>query len=218
MPVEQIEEPSIKYEVTSKFINFVKKNVKLNDLPESIKAFIKSNDKILVIKLGDINWMDGYLKNYRDKSNDKVYLHELLSGGRLILPEPKVTPRNPILEARVQKLQAQQDARDYEAMTKGVDSHRKNLPEDTLAYQMKEINRHLIAVAQFIFSVIAGFLFGYIGIEYGIGPQDFGFKLLLGIICALIVALAEIYFLAKKLNEEHSVPLRPAIYTKPHQE
>lgn len=83
---------------------------------------------------------------------------------------------------------------------------------------MKEINRHLIAVAQFIFSVIAGFLFGYAGIEYGIGPQDFGFKLLLGIICALVVALAEIYFLAKKLNEEHSVQLKPAIYTKPHQE
>lgn len=139
MPVEQIEEASIKYEVTSKFIDFVKKNVKLTDLPESIKAFIKSNDKTLVIKISVINWMDNYLKNYRDKTNDRVYLHELLSGGRLILPEPKVTPRNPILEARVQKLQAQQDARDYEAMTKGVDSHRKNLPEDTLAYQSNNL-------------------------------------------------------------------------------
>lgn len=48
----------------------------------------------------------------------------------------------------------------------------------------------------------AGFAFGFIGIELLVGNLDFGFRLLLGIICALIIALAEIYFLAKKLNEE----------------
>lgn len=64
------------------------------------------------------------------------------------------------------------------------------------------INRQLIAVAQFIFSVIAGFMFGFLGIELIVGNLDFGFRLLLGIICALVIALAEIYFLAKKLNEE----------------
>lgn len=67
---------------------------------------------------------------------------------------------------------------------------------------MKQINRQLIAVAQFIFSVAAGFLFGFIGIELIVGNLDFGFRLLLGIICSLVIALAEIYFLAKKLNEE----------------
>lgn len=60
----------------------------------------------------------------------------------------------------------------------------------------------MIAVAQFVFSVIAGFAFGFIGVELIIGSLDFGFRLLLGIMCALIIALAEIYFLAKKLIEE----------------
>lgn len=64
------------------------------------------------------------------------------------------------------------------------------------------MNRQLIAVAQFVFSVITGFVFGFIGIELIVGNLDFGFRLLLGIICALVIALAEIYFLAKKLNEE----------------
>lgn len=64
------------------------------------------------------------------------------------------------------------------------------------------MNRQLIAVAQFIFSVAAGFAFGFIGVELLVGNLDFGFRLLLGIICALIIALAEIYFRAKKLNEE----------------
>jgi TMEM199 family protein len=55
---------------------------------------------------------------------------------------------------------------------------------------------------QFVFSVISGFFFGFLGIELLIGSLDFGFRLLLGIICALVIALAEIYFLAKKLIEE----------------
>lgn len=69
-------------------------------------------------------------------------------------------------------------------------------------FLVKQINRQLIAVAQFICSVLAGFAFGFIGIELMVGTLDFGFRLLLGIICALVVALAEIYFLAKKLNED----------------
>ena len=75
---------------------------------------------------------------------------------------------------------------------------------------MKQINRHLIAVLQFIFSVIAGFMFGFLGIELIVGNLDFGFRLLLGIICALVIALAEIYFLAKHLNEEYVEQTSPA--------
>lgn len=90
---------------------------------------------------------------------------------------------------------------------------------------MKQINRHLIAVLQFVFSVAAGFAFGFIGVELIVGNLDFGFRLLLGIIVALVIALAEIYFLAKKLNEEYDIPeeklLEPkkeATGTKEHKE
>lgn len=69
---------------------------------------------------------------------------------------------------------------------------------------MKQMNRQLIAVAQFIFSVLAGFAFGFIGVELIVGDLDFGFRLLLGIIIALVIALAEIYFLAKRLATEDS--------------
>lgn len=67
------------------------------------------------------------------------------------------------------------------------------------------MNKQLIAIAQFVFSVLAGFAFGFIGVELIIGNLDFGFRLLLGIICALVIALAEIYFLAKRLNEEEYI-------------
>lgn len=91
---------------------------------------------------------------------------------------------------------------------------------------MKYLNKQLIAVGQFVISVAAGFLFGFLGVEMMIGRLDFGFRLLLGVICALIIALAEIYFLAKKLNEDlvitETVQIGgPTVYPtekKPHQD
>lgn len=68
------------------------------------------------------------------------------------------------------------------------------------------MNKQLIAIFQFIISVAAGFAFGFIGVEVLVGSLDFGFKLLLGIIFALIIALAELYFLAKKLSEDFKEP------------
>lgn len=68
------------------------------------------------------------------------------------------------------------------------------------------MNRQMIAIGQFLLSIFAGFLFGFRGIEWMIGTLDFGFRLLLGVMCALVIALAEIYFLAKKLNEELNIP------------
>ena len=82
---------------------------------------------------------------------------------------------------------------------------------------VKMMNRQLIAVLQFIMSVGAGFAFGFIGVEYMVGELDFGFRLLLGVICALIIALAEMYFLAKQLAEDVFPPSTTPIH-KPHQE
>lgn len=67
---------------------------------------------------------------------------------------------------------------------------------------VKEMNRQLIAVLQFVITVCAGFAFGFVGVQLMVGDLDFGFRLLLGIICALTIALAEIYFLAKHLADD----------------
>lgn len=160
------------------------------------------------LMLNDLKWLNEGLNRLR-KKEDKLnvpYLHEFLQTCQLILPENEQMERNAELEARCQKLRKEQEAREYESMTRNVDNVRKNMPQDTIAFQMKQINRQLIAVAQFIFSVAAGFAFGFIGIELIVGQLDFGFRLLLGIMISLIVALAEIYFLAKKLNEDYEVP------------
>ncbi|KAI8438240.1 hypothetical protein MSG28_010847 [Choristoneura fumiferana] len=154
----------------------------------------------------DLDWLYVYLNNIRTTEKDTPYLHELMEGIEIVMPENSVIKRNPVLEARCVKLRSQQEARDYRKMTKGVDNVRIRFPDDSIAFQLKQMNRQLIAIGQFIISIFAGFLFGFRGVEWMVGNLDFGFRLLLGVMCALVIALAEIYFLAKKLNEELSVP------------
>ncbi|XP_060537227.1 transmembrane protein 199 [Cylas formicarius] len=161
---------------------------------------LNSSDKLL--SLHDLHWLYSYIKNENKCGGQKVYLHELLEGSDVILPKNQEIPRSEELDKRCKRLKAEQDTKEYQKMTKNVDNSRKRLPEDTIGYQIRQLNKQLIAIFQFILSVVAGFAFGFIGVELLIGNLDFGFRLLLGIICALVIALAELYFLAKKLNED----------------
>ncbi|XP_062536591.1 transmembrane protein 199 [Armigeres subalbatus] len=174
--------------------------------PPDILKSAANQSNTLTLSLNDLKWVHQALNRLRKDDPDVPYLHELMQDCELLLPENEIQERNPELEARCQKLRKQQEAKEYEAMTRNVDNVRTLMPQDTIAYQMKQINRQLIAVAQFIFSVAAGFAFGFIGIELIVGQLDFGFRLLLGIMIALVIALAEIYFLAKKLNEDYEQP------------
>ncbi|XP_050423773.1 uncharacterized protein LOC126835320 [Adelges cooleyi] len=130
-------------------------------------------------------------------------LHTLLKEDNFILPSPLVVEPSPEYREKMRLLEERLKNKAYDAMTKNVDFRRVKLPEDTIAFQIKQINKQLIAVVQFLISTAAGFLFGFLGIELILNTTfDLGFKLLLGIIFALIIALAEIYFLAKKLAED----------------
>lgn len=142
MPLESIVDPTIKINPSKKLINFILHDVKnTDDAPDGITSLRKSKktkrEKVAnaTLKIEDLKWLNKYLKEHRKTATEKIYLHELLDDSDVILPTPKETPRNPELEARIQKLMAQQNARDYEAMTKSIDSVRKFLPEDTIAYQ-----------------------------------------------------------------------------------
>ncbi|RZB40718.1 transmembrane protein 199, partial [Asbolus verrucosus] len=184
------------------FLKTIKLNSKIDitKLPLSTEAIILENDKLL--NLQDLHWLYNYIQKDNENKTDKIYLHSLLEGSQIVLPKNNEIPRNTELEKRCERLRASQQNEEYNNMTKNVDSVRRRHPEDTISFQMQQMNRHLIAISQFIMSVLAGFAFGFIGVELIIGNLDFGFRLLLGIICALIIALAELYFLAKKLNED----------------
>lgn len=227
MPVETIKSPKIKIIPTKELVEFLKLNFDdIEEMPESLKSLCsetspkksksnkksKNNDFIEELDKNDIDssvslsLCDFYalkkiINELRAKDKTDRYAYELLEKCDIILPENEVTPRNQQLEKRCEKLRAAQANSAYMNITKNVDLSIKQRHEDSFAYQLKEVNRQVIAVLQFVCSVIAGFVFGFLGIELIVGNLDFGFRLLLGIMCALIIALAEIYFLAKKLNE-----------------
>lgn len=159
-------------------------------------------DKNILVSVEDLLWLWNKIKENNGTNGQDLHLHELLMGSEIVLPQNVEIPRSEELDRRCLLLKRQQENRQYKAMTKNVDNVRKPLPEDTVSYQIKQMNKQLIAVAQFIISVLAGFAFGFQGIELLSGSLDFGFRLLLGVICSLIIALAELYFLAKKLNED----------------
>lgn len=92
----------------------------------------------LTINLNDIKWLNKKLVEKRKLDADfNLYLNELLTGSRLVLPKNEILERNPELEARCVRLRLEQEARVYNAMTKNVDSSRTKLPEDTISYQSK---------------------------------------------------------------------------------
>ncbi|KAL0268856.1 UNVERIFIED_CONTAM: hypothetical protein PYX00_010663 [Menopon gallinae] len=190
--------------------------LKISDI-EWLNEFLKHKRKVV---LGDFEPLTGksldkeiysllHSENIphvkREQELSELYLHELLDTSTFLLPKNEVIPRNPVLEARIERLKKEQEERDYKAMTRNIQSSRVFRKDDTVACELNMMNRHLIAVGQFIVSVGAGFAFGFLGVEYMIGNLDFGFRLLLGIACALTIALAEFYFLAKHLSEEETV-------------
>jgi len=70
-----------------------------------------------------------------------------------------------------------------------------------LNFTVKVLNRQLLEVMGFVISLFAAFMFGFVGINFMIGPLDLGIRALLGVVIALIVAVAELYFLARTFGD-----------------
>lgn len=83
----------------------------------------------------DLDWLYTYIKKKKGEKENLPYLHKLLEGASIEMPNNKILKRNPVLEARCVKLRAQQEAREYRKMTKGVDNVRMRFPEDSISYQ-----------------------------------------------------------------------------------
>ncbi|XP_053951519.1 transmembrane protein 199 [Anastrepha ludens] len=190
-----------KQKIDLNILRDVKGNAEVSSKPASNKdTELTTSSEYLYIS--DLRWLKIWLTQQRKEKGLNVFLHNLLEHCSLELPENEIIERNPELEARCQRLREQQQNQEYLDMTKNVDSSLKNIPEDTIAYQVKAMNSQMIAVLQFIFSVAAGFVFGFLGLELIFGGLEFGLRLVLGICCALVIGVAEMYFLVKKLNEE----------------
>lgn len=83
-----------------------------------------------------------------------------------------------------------------------MDNVRIKYPEDSIGYQLKQINKCLVTVFQLIVSITTGFISGFLGLELIFPNLDIRQKLLLGMACAYVTAVAALYFLLKRLNAD----------------
>ena len=149
------------------------------------KVLKNDTEQVLAVHRGTAPQSNGR----QTQLSGKPHFHEIIESCEIILPEPKFPPRNPELEARCQKLKAEQQEREYRRMTKnitgGLAKGQDN--DESFAEQMKELNNYLLIVFQLVVSVACSFTFGYLAPYYLTNVQDVGPRLMSGIIVAFAI-------------------------------
>eukprot|EP00057_Strongylocentrotus_purpuratus_P004358 XP_003728532.1 PREDICTED: transmembrane protein 199 [Strongylocentrotus purpuratus] len=125
-----------------------------------------------------------------------AYLHELLEGADVYHPPLREPERNPELVARLERLQAEQEDREYRRMTKNVKI--KTYGESPLAQVGQEVRTfqvQMMGIFNVVLTIGGGFVFGYMAALYQ--DQPIIWRVTAGLILAFIVAVADLYFFIK---------------------
>ncbi|CAE1159369.1 TMEM199 [Acanthosepion pharaonis] len=156
--------------------------------------YTESSNKSTVVP---IRLVKAVHKALNQERMEPIYLHEMLEGCELHLPEYTAPPRNPELETRIQRLKAEAAEREYKKMTKNVASP-ETFYKENLGHEMKAMNNQIIAVVNFAVTVVGAFVFGYKGSEAAMEIPNVAIQLTVAMILATIVFFADLYFLIKK--------------------
>ena len=106
-------DPSVKVRPSNSMLALLEGLKDREDLPKALRNSNSQSELDVV----DVRWIHD---NRSEKGEGKRF-HELLSECEIVLPSPVLPPRNPVLEARVQRLRAEQEDREYRAMVVGID-------------------------------------------------------------------------------------------------
>jgi len=189
-------DPSVTLTPSQELISFLSE-LDLISPTQNIKRIVEGQTTCLNIT--DLNWLRDNVSNLPPS---------LLLSCSLTLPNLMYEDRNPILEERCVKLRAEQEEREYRAMTGNVRrDHERSRDEEPLNKQFKEVNSFLLLIMQFVVSVACSFMFGYLSPYYLYGRTDMGGRLLFGIICGFVVGCADMYFVIRQLLEDDGIHL-----------
>lgn len=133
------------------------------------------------------------------------HLYNVLLASQVELPSPVFPERNPQLEKRCQQLRMQQNEREYRSMTRNI--RENEFEEKPLSLQFKELNSILVMLVQFLVSVLASFMFGYLAPYYLYGRTDVGSRVLSGTLAAFFVGIADMYFVIREHLRDDGVDL-----------
>lgn len=204
-------DPELRLKPSFDLIKFIEDFVDENS-SEVPKNLLSKN--IESVSISDVTWLQSFIKANRSEfvqtQPNLKYFHELMEDCVMILPEPKFPPRNPELEKRIQRLRLEQAERDYKRITQNI-SGKQPYTEEPLSHQMREMNSHLIMILQFVISIVTAFTFGYLAPYFFYGTVAAAPRILIGIIVAFIVGIADLYFVIRFLLETEGLIKRPTV-------
>ncbi|KAI9285459.1 endoplasmic reticulum-based factor for assembly of V-ATPase-domain-containing protein [Umbelopsis sp. AD052] len=179
---------------------------------ESIPLDVLVNvSKLLVAEHSNSLAMD---KDRQDTTNispvepTQYYLHELMKGSSIYKAPLKRPSRNPELQARLDRIAADNQNKEYAQMVKSVVGSEKEkltfkIPHD----EMQEIRGHVTAIINVLFSIVA--CFGAFYKMSSVVTSDMGIRVLLSLFGAIIVGIAEVTLYMSYLRIALSTPDKP---------
>ncbi|XP_015974685.1 transmembrane protein 199 isoform X2 [Rousettus aegyptiacus] len=125
------------------------------------------------------------LHQYLRERDSTLYLHELLEGSEIYLPEVVKPPRNPELVARLEKIKIQLANEEYKRITRNVTC---------------QDSRHGGILNDLGKQVAAAFVCTYLGSQYIF--TEMASRILAALIVASVVGLAELYVMVRAMEGE----------------
>ncbi|XP_036197692.1 transmembrane protein 199 isoform X1 [Myotis myotis] len=142
------------------------------------------------------------LHQHLRERDSTLYLHELLEGSEIYLPEVVKPPRNPELVARLEKIKIQLANDEYKRITRNVtcqDSRHGGILSD-LGKEVRSVKAVVITIFNFIVTVAAAFVCTYLGSQYIF--TEMASRILAAVIVASVVGLAELYVMVRVMEGE----------------
>ncbi|XP_045381350.1 transmembrane protein 199 [Lemur catta] len=142
------------------------------------------------------------LHQHLRERDSTLYLHELLEGSEIYLPEVVKPPRNPELVARLEKIKIQLANEEYKRITRNVtcqDSRHGGTLSD-LGKQVRSVKALVITIFNFIVTVAAAFVCTYLGSQYIF--TEMAPRVLAALIVASVVGLAELFVMVQAMEGE----------------
>ncbi|XP_053417280.1 transmembrane protein 199-like [Nycticebus coucang] len=142
------------------------------------------------------------LHQHLRERDSTVYLHELLEGSEIYLPEVVKPPQNPELIARLEKIKIQLANEEYKRITRNVtcqDSRHDGSLSD-LGKQVRSVKALVVTIFNFIVTVAAAFACTYLGSQYIF--TEMASRVLAALILASVVGLAELYVMVRAMEGE----------------
>ncbi|NWV00783.1 TM199 protein, partial [Upupa epops] len=132
------------------------------------------------------------------EAESPLYLHQLLEGCEIYLPEVPVPPRNPELVARLERIKARLANEEYRRMTRNITGQETKGTLAEFGREVHSVKAVVITIFNFFVTVAAAFACTYLGSQYIFAET--AARVLLAVIVASVVGLAELYVMVRTIE------------------